>query len=49
MTIYEIVTKRPDNDRRSDKTDWEKNASKLRSKKRDLKPQSPVPPIKHRP
>lgn len=31
------------------KTDWEKNAAKLRSKDRKLKPQSPVPPIKHRP
>lgn len=33
----------------STKTDWEKNAAKLRTKERKLKPQSPVPPIKHYP
>jgi hypothetical protein len=31
------------------KTDWERNAAELRNKERKLKPQSPVPPIKHRP
>lgn len=30
-------------------TDFEKNASALRSKERKLSPQSPVSPIKHRP
>lgn len=49
MTIDEIMTKTPNNDRGSEKTDWEKNATKLRSKRRDLRPQSPVSPIKHRP
>lgn len=29
----------------SDKTDWERNLTKLRSKKRQLKPQSPVKPV----
>lgn len=31
------------------KTDFEKNVSALRSKERNLSPQSPVSPIKHRP
>jgi hypothetical protein len=30
-------------------SDFEKNARELRSKERKLNPQSPVPPIKHRP
>lgn len=31
------------------KSDFEKNASKLRSKERELNAKSPVSPIKHRP
>ncbi|MGY6549452.1 MAG: hypothetical protein ACXIU7_10680 [Roseinatronobacter sp.] len=49
MTVEEIVTQKQSNAKRSQKTDFEKNAAKLRSKKLDLRPQSPVPPVKHRP
>ena len=33
--------------RRDGQTEFEKNATKLRSKERKLNPQSPVAPIKH--
>ena len=49
MTIEEIMNKKSNNNKGSEKTDWEKNVIKLRSKKRNLRPQSPVSPIKHRP
>lgn len=34
--------------KRGERTEFEKNVSKLRSKERKLNPQSPVSPIKHR-
>ena len=34
--------------KRDTRTEFEKNASKLRSKERKLNPQSPIAPIKHR-
>ena len=53
MLVFE-VTQRPQQQakplRPSDqRTDWEKNAAKLRSKERKLNAKSPAPPIKHRP
>jgi hypothetical protein len=30
------------------RTDWEKNAAKLRSREAKLNAKSPVPPVKHR-
>ena len=58
MLVWEIVspsvvkpkkTAKPTDVRKNDKSDFEQNTSKLRSKQRDLKSQSPIPPIKHRP
>ena len=49
MTVEEIITQKRSAAKPPQKTAWEKNMTKLRSKKRDLRPQSPVPPIKHRP
>ncbi len=53
MRVTDVVTqpKKPAKPKQaaSTKTDWEKNAAKLRTKERKLKPQSPVPPIKHYP
>lgn len=51
MRVIEVVQqgKRPTrlSKSRADRTDFEKNATKLRSKERKLNPQSPVAPIKH--
>jgi hypothetical protein len=54
MRIIEVLSKPKNNAKpkrkvSDQKTDWERNATELRSKERKLKPQSPVPPIKHRP
>lgn len=54
MQVWEIlgsVKKRPGAKKQTapQKTDFEKNASKLRSKERELSAQSPVKTIKHRP
>lgn len=56
MYIWEVVSNRrkPSTkamqgkaSRRDGQTEFEKNATKLRSKERKLNPQSPVAPIKH--
>jgi hypothetical protein len=33
--------------KRDERSEFEKNAAKLRSKERKLKPQKPIPPVKH--
>jgi hypothetical protein len=53
MRVFE-VTARPKQQAQSKRgvdkrTDWEKNAAKLRSREARLNAKSPVPPIKHRP
>jgi hypothetical protein len=55
LLIWEVVdgqaakAKRKQTKRKSadQKTDWERNAAKLRSKERALRPQSPVKPVSH--
>jgi hypothetical protein len=53
MLVFEVTQqpKQPTKPKRpADKrTDWEKNAARLRSREVKLNPKSPVPPIKHRP
>lgn len=51
MKVYEIVGAAEPKPKKSPqrKSDFEKNASKLRSKERELNAKSPVSPIKHRP
>lgn len=53
MLVFE-VTQRPQQQAKSKRpidkrTDWEKNAARLRSREAKLNAKSPVPPIKHRP
>ena len=55
MHIWEVLgavgvqQSKPKRTKKAQTTDFEKNARELRSKERKLNPQSPVPPIKHRP
>jgi hypothetical protein len=49
MLVKEIVSKKAHKTKRPQPTDFEKNATKLRSKERNLQPKRPVPPVKHRP
>jgi hypothetical protein len=44
-----VQQSKPKRTKKAQTTDFEKNARELRSKERKLNPQSPVPPIKHRP
>lgn len=49
MRIYEVTGRKKKKSKRTaadTKTDWEKNLTKLRSKERELDPQSPVKPVK---
>jgi hypothetical protein len=57
MHIWEVVHSKPKApttaaqhkpSKRDEPTEFEKNATKLRSKERKLNPQSPIAPIKHR-
>jgi hypothetical protein len=57
MHIWEVVNSKPKPpttaaqrkpSKRDEPTEFEKNATKLRSKERKLNPQSPIAPIKHR-
>ena len=57
MRIWEVVkrkgkrtsaVKRSRADKSNARTEFEKNATELRSKERELKPQRPVVPIKHK-
>ena len=50
MRVVEVMQRQVKAKHSVDKrTDWEKNAAKLRSREAKLNAQSPVPPVKHRP